>query len=658
MFQKLLIANRGEIACRIIRTAQRLGIPTVAVYSTADHDALHVSLADEAILIGAAPASESYLDINSILKACQSVGADAVHPGYGFLSENPKFVHALVQAGIRFVGPHASAIEVMGSKIASKQLAASVGVFVIPGYDGIVADAEEAVQRAQEIGYPVMLKASSGGGGKGLRVAENDKECREGFESSRREAASSFGDDRILIEKCIQQPRHIEIQVIGDTHGNYVHLGERECSIQRRHQKVIEEAPSPFLDGSMRSAMGEQALTLAKAVDYCSVGTVEFIVDHEGRFYFLEMNTRLQVEHPVTEMTTGLDLVELMFRVAAGEKLNLSQDEIMINGWAIESRLYAEDPYRNFVPATGRLTRYLQPPSGVGLRIDTGVREGDEIEIYYDPMLAKLITHGRTRIQAVDAMREALDQFCIEGVKTNVHFLAQVMAHPRFIRGQLSTHFLSEEYPSGFAVEPLDYEGQLRVATLAAVVNCDNHNRYRRPMKGNPICRTVRVETGVFETCCTNTGSDYRVQIDGVRFVVVMSKNPERGRVVFTIDGDPFYAQVRQDGFRYRIFYAGIESVVTVLRSEVDALYQLMPGKVLPDHSHYLLTPMPGLLVSLSVQAGQKVRAGDELAVVEAMKMENLLKAERDASILKVHAIVGQVLERDAPIVEFEQSTQ
>ncbi len=658
MFQKLLIANRGEIACRVIRTAQRLGICTVAVYSEADQDGLHVELADEAILIGASPVSESYLDIDRVLQACQSTGADAVHPGYGFLSENPRFVHALDQAGIRFVGPHAQAIKTMGDKIASKQLAASAGVSVIPGYDGVVNTAEEAIQRAHEIGYPVMLKASAGGGGKGLRIAEDDRECREGFRRTRSEAATSFGDDRILIEKCIREPRHIEIQVIGDTHGNCVYLGERECSIQRRHQKVIEEAPSPFLDGSMRRAMGEQALALAKAVDYHSAGTVEFIADGEGRFYFLEMNTRLQVEHAVTEMITGLDLVELMLRVAAGEKLPLTQDEVQISGWAIETRLYAEDPYRAFLPATGRLTCYMEPSVGPGVRVDSGVREGDEIGIYYDPMLAKLITHGRTRNDAIDAMCGALDQFCIEGVMTNLPLLAQVMAHPRFVRGQLSTHFLSEEYPDGFAVQPLDRAGQLQVAALAAVLNCYKRKPGPEPASGNPICRVVRIEDESFDTRCTVTGADYRVQVDGVRFVVATDSHRGQVQVAFTIDGNPFDAQVRSDGFRYRISHAGVESVVTVLRSEVDALYQLMPAKELPDRSHYLLAPMSGLLVSLSAKPGQKVRAGDELAVVEAMKMENSLKAERDAIISKVHAMEGQVLEQDEPIIEFEQKTQ
>jgi propionyl-CoA carboxylase alpha chain len=657
MFKKLLIANRGEIACRVIRTAQRLGICTVAVYSEADQDGLHVELADEAILIGASPVSESYLDIDRVLQACQSTGADAVHPGYGFLSENPQFVHALDQAGIRFVGPHARAIKTMGDKIASKQLAASAGVSVIPGYDGVVNTAEEAIQRAHEIGYPVMLKASAGGGGKGLRIAEDDRECREGFRRTRSEAATSFGDDRILIEKCIREPRHIEIQVIGDTHGNCVYLGERECSIQRRHQKVIEEAPSPFLDGSMRRAMGEQALALAKSVDYYSAGTVEFIADGEGRFYFLEMNTRLQVEHAVTEMITGLDLVELMLRVAAGEKLPLTQDEVQISGWAIETRLYAEDPYRAFLPATGRLTCYMEPSVGPGVRVDSGVREGDEIGIYYDPMLAKLITHGRTRNDAIDAMCGALDQFCIEGVMTNLPLLAQVMAHPRFVRGQLSTHFLSEEYPDGFAVQPLDRAGQLQMAALAAVLNCYKHKPGPEPSSGNPICRIARIEDKSFDTQCTVTAADYRVQVDGVRFVVATDSHQGQVQVAFIIDGNPFDAQVRSDGFRYRISHAGVESVVTVLRSEVDALYQLMPVKELPDRSHYLLAPMSGLLLSLSAKPGQKVRAGDELAVVEAMKMENSLKAERDAIISKVHAMEGQVLEQDEPIIEFEQKT-
>jgi propionyl-CoA carboxylase alpha chain len=655
MFQKLLIANRGEIACRVIRTAQQLGIRTVAVYSEADQDGLHVELADEAILIGAAPVSESYLDISRVLQACQSTGADAVHPGYGFLSENPRFVQALEQAGICFVGPSARAIKAMGDKIASKQLAASAGVSVIPGYDGVVNTAEEAIRQAQEIGYPVMLKASAGGGGKGLRIAEDDQECREGFSRARSEATTSFGDDRILIEKYIRKPRHIEIQVIGDTHGNFVYLGERECSIQRRHQKVIEEAPSPFLDGSMRRAMGEQALALAMAVDYHSVGTVEFIADAEGRFYFLEMNTRLQVEHPVTELITGLDLVELMLRVAAGGKLPLTQDEVEISGWAIETRLYAEDPHRAFLPATGRLTGYVEPAAGPDVRIDSGVREGDKIGIYYDPMLAKLITHGHTRNHAIDAMCGALDQFCIDGVTTNLSFLAQVMAHPRFVRGQLSTHFLSEEYPDGFVVRPLDSAGQLQVAALVAVLNFSKCKRGTEPASRNPICRIARIDGKSFYTRCTVTGVEYRVQVDGIQFVVTTDSYRGQVQTAFIIDGNLFNAQVRWDGFRYRISHAGVESVATVLRSEVDALYQFMPVKELPNESYYLFAPMPGLLVSLLVKPGQKVRAGDELAVVEAMKMENSLKAEGDAIISKVHAIEGQALEQGDLIIEFEQ---
>jgi propionyl-CoA carboxylase alpha chain len=654
MFQKLLIANRGEIACRVIRTAQQLGIRTVAVHSEADQDGLHVELADEAILIGASPVSESYLDIDRVLQACQSTGADAVHPGYGFLSENFRFVQALEQAGIRFVGPSARAIKTMGDKIASKQLAASAGVSVIPGYDGVVHTAEEAIQQAQEIGYPVMLKASAGGGGKGLRIAEDDQECGEGFSRARSEAATSFGDDRILIEKYIREPRHIEIQVIGDTHGNFVYLGERECSIQRRHQKVIEEAPSPFLDGSMRYAMGEQALALAMAVDYYSAGTVEFIADAEGRFYFLEMNTRLQVEHPVTELITGLDLVELMLRVAAGDELPLTQDEVQISGWAIEARIYAEDPHRAFLPSTGRLTGYVEPPAGPDVRVDSGVREGDKIGIYYDPMLAKLITHGRTRNDAIDVMCGALDRFYIDGVTTNLSFLSQVMAHPRFVRGQFSTHFLSEEYPDGFVVSPLDSVGQLQVAALAAVLDFSKCKRGTEPTSRNPICQVVRIEGKLFNTRCTATGMNYRVQVDGVQYVVTTGSHRGQVQTAFTIDGNHFNAQVRWDGFRYRISHAGIESVVTVLRSEVDALNQLMPVKELPNRSHYLLAPMPGLLVSLLVTPGQKVRAGDELAVVEAMKMENSLKAEQDAIISKVHAIEGQVLELDDPIIEFE----
>jgi len=654
MFKKLMIANRGEIACRVIRTARRLGIQTVAVYSNADQNALHVELADEAILIGDSPASSSYLNVDSVLNACLETGVDALHPGYGFLSENSKFVSALEKAGISFVGPSVHAIEIMGDKIASKRLATRAGVSVIPGYDGIVNDAQEAIERAHEIGYPVMLKASAGGGGKGLRIASDIQGTLEGFERAQSEAISSFGDDRILIEKCILESRHIEIQVIGDRYGNFVYFCERECSIQRRHQKVIEESPSPFVDEDMRRAMGEQALALVKAINYYSVGTVEFIIDSFGKFYFLEMNTRLQVEHPVTEMITQLDLVELMLRVSAGERLPFSQDEIAIQGWAVEARIYAEDPFREFLPEAGRLSSYREPPPSSSVRIDTGVREGDEVSIHYDPMLAKVITHGHSRDEAIDTMSTALDQFCIQGISTNIPFIAQTVRNYRFIQGRLSTEFFREEYPDGFVGGVLGHDDQLRLVGLAAVLDWYEYEKHKQLLADSVINRIVRIKDDLWKTQCTYTGLGFYVQIDNVRFAVVIESYNRQVQAIFKIDGKTYHASVRRTSFRYQIFFAGVETEVTVLPSEVDALYGLMLTKEISYKSNFVLAPMAGLLVSLFVKLGQEVRSGDQLAVIEAMKMENSLRTTHDAIISKILVTKGQTVEKDQLMIELK----
>jgi propionyl-CoA carboxylase alpha chain len=656
MFQKLLIANRGEIACRIIKTANRLGVRTVAIYSDEDRSSLHTELADEAILIGSSPAVDSYLNIKSIVAACLKVGADAVHPGYGFLSENPEFVRALEEVGMVFVGPSVRAIQVMGDKIASKQLAASLGVPVISGHGESLADGDEAIDRAQEIGYPVMLKASAGGGGKGLRVAFNNEECREGFERARNEAMASFNDPRILIEKYIVRPRHIEIQVIGDKHGNSVYLGERECSIQRRHQKVLEESPSPFVDESMRRAMGKQALVLADAVNYFSAGTVEFIVNSDGCFYFLEMNTRLQVEHPVTEMTLQIDLVELMLRIAAGEHLPFSQRDIKSNGWAIESRIYAEDPNQNFLPETGRIYSYREPTGIEAVRVDTGVREGDEISIYYDPMLAKLVTYGQSRSEAIDKMTIALDQFSIEGVMTNIPLLSQIVRHPKFIRGILSTDFFQEEYPDGFYSGLLSIDNQMCLAALVTALDYNDLNKRHQFRARDKISRHVRVQGGLYKTTCTHIDSTFRVKIDSSRFIVELESYASPPQVMFQVNGKSRFARIRRSSFRYQVFFAGTDSIVTVLPPEVDVLHQFMPTKQVAAKSNYVLAPMPGLLVSLLVKPDQIVRSGDQLAVIEAMKMENSLKVERDAIISEILVTEGQVLEKDQAIIKLGEA--
>ena len=662
MFSKILIANRGEIACRVIATAKRLGIRTVAVYSEADRDALHVRLADEAVAIGPPPAAQSYLLIDRIVEACRATGAEAVHPGYGFLSENPRFAEALAAAGVVFIGPPPSAVAAMGDKVTSKRLAAEAGVSVIPGALDVIRDPDHAVEVARSIGYPVMLKASAGGGGKGMRVAHNDKECREGFTRSSSEAASSFGDARVFIEKYIEQPRHIEIQLIADAHGNALYLNERECSVQRRHQKVLEEAPSPFLDAVTRRAMGEQAVALARAVGYTSAGTVEFVVDAKRRFYFLEMNTRLQVEHPVTEFITGLDLVELMLLVAAGERLPLTQEQVRLDGWAVEARVYAEDPFRKFLPSTGRLVRYIPPPAVDGIRVDTGVYEGGEVSMYYDPMIAKLVAHGGTREEALARLRTALDRFVIRGVQHNISFLAALVQHPRFIAGNITTGFIAEEYPEGFHPGDVPHESPALMVAIAASIHRRHIDReatvdgqlpgHERVVPGEWVVAHGRERIPV-RIAAAPGGHDVTCQ--GALYAV---RSPWRfGEPLFsgTVNNAPISVQVEKRGVGYRLSHAGSQVDLLVLSSREAELHALMPVKPPPDLSRFLLSPMPGLLVSIAVVPGQEVKEGEPLAVVEAMKMENSLLAPRDAVVAKVLAAKGDSLAVDQPILEFRQ---
>ncbi len=661
MFKKILIANRGEIACRVIKTARKMGLATVAVYSEADPDALHVEMADESVLIGPAPSAESYLVIENILKAVRETGADAVHPGYGFLSENKDFPTTLEKEGVAFIGPKPHAMMAMGDKIESKKLALKAGVSTVPGHTEAVRDPEDAVKIANDIGYPVMLKASAGGGGKGMRVAWNDEECRDGLERSTNEAKSSFGDDRVFVEKFIEEPHHIEIQVIADSHGNTVYLGERECSIQRRHQKVIEEAPSPFLDEKTRKAMGEQAVSLAAAVDYVSAGTVEFIVDKDKNFYFLEMNTRLQVEHPVTEYITGLDLVELMIRVAAGEKLPLSQKDVKLNGWAIESRVYAEDPFRNFLPSTGRLVKYLPPEESETVRVDTGVYEGGEISIYYDPMIAKLITYGKDRNEAIANMSQALDAYYIRGVSHNMAFLAALCAHPRFIGGNLTTNFIADEYPDGFHAQDLPVDDPKILIAVSAAVHRSYQERasmisgqvpgHERQVAADWMV-VLRDENHPVRIAPTDTG--YELTINGKDCEVYTSWQLGEPLFQAEIDGVDVCIQVERSGISYRLTHGGSQADILVLQPRMSELNDLMPFKEPPDTSKLLLSPMPGLLVSIAVSSGDEVKAGEELAVVEAMKMENVLRAEKDAVIAGIKAAAGDSLMVDQIILEFE----
>jgi propionyl-CoA carboxylase alpha chain len=662
MFKKILIANRGEIACRVIRTARRMGIKTVAVHSEADRDSRHVELADEAVEIGPPPSRESYLRMDRILEACRDTGAEALHPGYGFLSENAGFCELLEKNGIVFIGPKTRSIRAMGDKIASKKLAIGANVSTIPGHTDVIESADDAVSIAKGIGYPVMIKASAGGGGKGLRVAWNDAEARDGFGSCRNEAKASFGDDRVFIEKYIVEPRHIEIQVLGDAHGNTVYLWERECSIQRRHQKVIEEAPSPFLDERTRRAMGEQAVALARAVDYQSAGTVEFVVGKDRSFYFLEMNTRLQVEHPVTEFITGLDLVEQMIRVAAGERLAFAQKDVKRNGWAMECRINAEDPFRNFLPSIGRLVKYIPPPEEPGaVRVDTGVYEGGEISMYYDSMIAKLITHGADRAQAIARMRDALNAFVIRGVSTNIPFQAVLMQHPRFVSGNFNTGLIAEEYPDGFSAEDVVHDDPALLICVAAAI----HRRY--------IERAAGIN-GQMPGEGYTVGDDWNVIMGGALHPVHVTSVPGGQCVIYrdreyvvrsdwtfghpifrgTINGRDLCMQVERRNMHYRLFHWGAQVDVMVLTARAAELYALMPQKPPPDLSRFLLSPMPGLLSELTVAAGQEIKAGEKVAVIEAMKMENVLRADSDVRVKAVLAKPGDSLAVDQPILEFD----
>jgi propionyl-CoA carboxylase alpha chain len=672
MFAKILIANRGEIACRVIKTARKMGILTVAVYSEADRDALHVELADEAVLIGPAPSRESYLVADKIIAAAKQAGAQAIHPGYGFLSENEDFAKRVEDEGLVFIGPKHYSIAAMGDKIASKKLAKAAGVNTIPGWNDAIDSPEQAVQIAKGIGYPVMIKASAGGGGKGLRVAFNDKDAFDGFTSCRNEAKASFGDDRVFIEKFVESPRHIEIQVLGDAHGNVVYLNERECSIQRRHQKVIEEAPSPFISDETRKRMGAQAVALAQAVKYQSAGTVEFVVGADQSFYFLEMNTRLQVEHPVTECITGLDLVELMIRVAAGEKLPFTQSDVKRDGWAMECRINAEDPFRNFLPSTGRLVSFRPPMEGNGVRVDTGVYEGGEIPMHYDSMIAKLIVQGRDRAHAIAKMREALNAFVIRGVSSNVPFQSALLAHPKFVGGDFNTGFIAEHYGKGFSGANVAHDDPLFLVALAAFVRrkarerasgisgqLDGHGAKNLPdlvvvvlaADGQHQHHEAHVEQ--FEPASGKAD----VVIGGRRFAIQSQTRLGDILMTGTCNGKPFTAQVERGGVKnplaIRVAHNGSAIDTLALLPRAAALFKLMPHKAPPDLSKFLLSPMPGLLVDLLVQPGQQVAAGEKLAVIEAMKMENILTAAQDGTVKDVLAKKGDSLAVDQPIVAF-----
>ncbi|MGI9249442.1 MAG: acetyl-CoA carboxylase biotin carboxylase subunit [Woeseiaceae bacterium] len=660
MFDKILIANRGEIACRVIKSAHNMGIKTVAVYSDADKDALHVQMADEAVRIGPPASAQSYLLQDKILEACKDTGAQAVHPGYGFLSENADFCRTLAEAGIAFIGPNTRAIEAMGDKITSKKLAEEAGVNTIPGFTGVLRDDEHAVEISNEIGYPVMLKATAGGGGKGMRVARNDEECRDGFLRAANEARTSFGDDRIFVEKFIDEPRHIEIQIVADSHGNIVHLNERECSLQRRHQKVIEEAPSSFLDEATRDSMGAQAIALARAVDYQSAGTVEFIVDTKRNFYFLEMNTRLQVEHPVTELITGIDIVELMIRVADGDELPISQEDVGINGWAIESRVYAEDPGRNFLPSIGRLVHYQPPADDDNVRVDTGVYEGGEVSMYYDPMVAKLITYGADRKEAMAHMSSALDRFVIRGISSNLGFLAALVEHPRFADGDINTNMIAEEYPDGF--HAADMPGEISKIIAVSSFMLRSHRDRAAMIDGKMAGHRHRVSDDWivivndqrYTVSIVPAEGGYDVTYDGNTLAV--RSNWKFGQHLFRgfIDDREVFLQVERLEQTYRLFHGGSQADVRLLSPRTAELFGYLPVKVPPDTSKFLLSPMPGLLVSLGVKAGDAVNAGDELVVIEAMKMENALYAERDGIVASINYEIGASLAVGDKILELE----
>ena len=666
MFKKILIANRGEIACRVIKTARKMGIKTVAVYSDADRDALHVEMADEAVHLGPPPAAQSYLLIDKIVEACKQTGAEAVHPGYGFLSEREAFPIALAKAGIVFIGPNPKAIAAMGDKIESKKAAAAAKVSTVPGYMGEIADTAHAIKIAEEIGYPVMMKASAGGGGKGMRIAFNRKEVEEGYPLAKSEAKASFGDDRMFIEKFIVNPRHIEIQLIGDKHGNVVYLAERECSIQRRNQKVIEEAPSPLLDEKTRRAMGEQAVALAKAVGYDSAGTVEFVAGQDRSFFFLEMNTRLQVEHPVTELITGHDLVELMIRSAAGEKLPFKQQDVKLNGWAVESRVYAEDPFRSFLPSIGRLVKYRPPAEGthdgITVRNDTGVFEGGEISMFYDPMIAKLVTHAPTRKEAIAAQAEALDSFYIDGIQHNIPFLTALMQHPRWQEGALSTGFIAEEFPDGFKAREPEGEALHVIGAVAAVIDHENNARRRaitNQMAGQPVHfarrRIIKVSDVALPIEVEGSEGSYKVAFPDSGSELELKSDWRPGEPVWTgtLGGKSIAVQVRPILNGVNLAYRGVQVPVYVYTEREAELVALMPEKVAADTSKFLLCPMPGLVKAIHVSEGQDVQAGDALAVVEAMKMENILRAERNGKVKKINAKAGDSLAVDAVILEF-----
>ena len=682
MFKKILIANRGEIACRVIATAKKMGIATVAVYSEADSDARHVLLADESVLLGAPPSRESYLVAEKIIAAAKKTGAQAIHPGYGFLSENEDFAKRVEEEGLVFIGPKHYSIAAMGDKIASKKLANEAKVSTIPGHNQPILSPEEAVQIAQKIGYPVMIKASAGGGGKGLRVAYNDKECFEGFSSCRNEARNSFGDDRVFMEKFVQEPRHIEIQVLGDAHGNVIYLNERECSIQRRHQKVIEEAPSPFITDATRQAMGAQAVALAQAVGYQSAGTVEFVVGKDQDFYFLEMNTRLQVEHPVTECITGLDLVELMIRVAAGEALPLQQADVKRQGWAIECRINAEDPFRNFLPSTGRLVHFTPPAQSMwqgntqdllGVRVDTGVQEGGEIPMFYDSMIAKLIVHGKDRRDAIAKMREALNAFVIRGISSNIPFQAALLAHPDFVAGRFNTGFIAQHYGKGFSSEDVPHQDPNFLTALAAFVRRMSRERtttltgqlpgYSVQAGSDYVVITLgadgqHVHTPVHVDEFVGDRGHAKVRVNGRSYEICSTSRLNDIIIAGTVDGQPFSTQVERGTTRnplaLRLQHNGTKIEALVVSPRMAELHKLMPYKAPPDMSRFVLSPMPGLLVDVAVQTGQKVQAGERVAVIEAMKMENVLFASADGVVAKVLANKGESLAVDQPIVEFE----
>ncbi len=654
MFKKILIANRGEIACRIISTCKKLSIPTVAVYSDADKRSLHVSLADESINIGPAPSIDSYLSIDKIIDACKQVGADAVHPGYGFLSENHIFMNRLEKEDITFIGPSEEPIRVMGDEIESKIFAIEAGINTVPGHQGVVKSIEEALLIAKKVGFPVMIKASAGGGGKGMRIAHDENDVPDAFTSSINEAKSSFGDDRIFIEKFITKPRHIEIQILADSHGNIVHLGERECSIQRRNQKIIEESPSPFVDDSLRVKMGEQAVQLAKKVGYTSAGTVEFIVDEERNFYFLEMNTRLQVEHPVTELVTGFDLVEEMIKIAAGEKLNVTQEDIKFKGWAIESRIYAEDPERNFMPSTGRLIRYKPPIGMINIRNDTGVYEGGEISMFYDPMISKLCSYADTRLEACELMQDALNNFEISGIQNNLNLLASIVKSKKFLDGDINTGFIAEEYPNGFSSEIKNKEDSLMFSLVAIFAHIKNNNSDNNNLKLNERSLIASVGNNIFEFKTYNTIKNTIIEYDGRVISLESGWNPGDRSIKIKIDEDSVTLQIQSGVKGYKVSGFGLSGTVKIRSEIAQGLSAYMIKKVVTKNTKIIKCPMPGLVVSIDIKQGQSIEDGDKLCTIEAMKMENIIRSEVAGVIKKIHCKEGESLSTDQIMIEFE----